>query len=88
MIGAAQRYRELVFDLVLRRELTGGSLAPAEEARLAGELDRCWNAMSDDEQEEFERFLREQGPPAAPESLSTEDTAVERGARVLPRKAA
>ena len=54
MIGAAQRYRELVFDLVLRRELAGGSLAPAEEARLTGELDRCWNAMDDDEQEEFE----------------------------------
>jgi hypothetical protein len=88
MIGAAQRYRELIFDLVLRRELAGGALAPAEEARLVSELDRCWNAMTDEEQEDMERELAEQAPPSAPETLAAEDRAVERGAHLPPRKAA
>ncbi len=88
MIGAAQRYRELLFDLVLQRELAGGSLAPAEEARLVADLDRCWNAMADEEQDEMERALAQQAPPSAPESLAAEDHAVERGAHLPPRKAA
>jgi hypothetical protein len=88
MIGAAQRYRELLFDLVLQRALAGGSLTPADEARLVAELDRCWNTMTDDEQDEMERSLAEQAAPSAPASLAEEDRAVERGSHLPPRKAA
>jgi hypothetical protein len=59
MIGAAQRYRELLFDLVVQRELAGGALAATEEARLIAKLDHCWNVMTDDEQGELERSLDE-----------------------------
>lgn len=88
MIGAAQRYRELVLDLMLRRALAAGELAPAHEARTAAELDHCWNAMTDEEQEAMEQWLATPAPPAAPDSLSSEDQTVARGAHMLPRKAA
>jgi hypothetical protein len=88
MIGAAQRYRELVLDLLLRRALSNGELPPVQEAQAAAELDHCWNAMSDEEQDAMEQWLATPAPPAAPESLSSEDQTVELGAHVGPRKAA
>lgn len=88
MIGASQRYRELFLDLVLQRALSGGELSPAQEARCAAELDHCWNAMTDLEQEAMEQWLAAAEPPSAPESLLSEDQTVERGAHIIPRKAA
>lgn len=88
MIGAAQRYRELFLDLMLQRALSTGELPPTQEARSAAELDHCWNAMTDEEQDAMEQWLATTAPPAAPESLFSEDQTVERGARILPRKAA
>jgi hypothetical protein len=88
MIGAAQRYRELVLDLMLRRALSDGELSPEQEARSAADLDHCWHAMTEDEQDAMEQWLAAPVPPAAPESLSSEDRVVERGAHILPRKAA
>jgi hypothetical protein len=88
MIGAAQRYRELFLDLMLQRALSDGELSPAQEARIAAELDHCWNAMTDEEQDAMEQWLATPAPPAAPDSLSSEDQTVERGAHIIPRKAA
>lgn len=87
MIGTAQRYRELVLDLMLRRALSNGALSPEQEARSTADLDHCWNAMTDEEQDAMEQWLAT-APPTAPESLFAEDQVVARGAHVLPRKAA
>lgn len=88
MIGAAQRYRELLEDLLLERELRDGNLPPTEEARFAGELDRCWNAMTEQEQEDAERRFVEHIIPVSTLELSEEDIHVTQGARIPPRKAA
>ena len=88
MIGTAQRYRELVLDLMLRRALSNGELSPEQEARSSADLDHCWHAMTDEEQDAVEQWLAAAAPPTAPESLFSEDRVVERGAHTLPRKAA
>jgi hypothetical protein len=89
MIGAAQRYRELLVELLLRRAQEGGELSPAEEAHFASALDLCWNAMTDAEQEEIEdEIAAYRSPPDAPQDLAIEDLRVDMGASIAPRKAA
>ena len=88
MIGAARRYRELMTTLLMDRELAGGTLREEEESRHVEALDRCWWAMSQEEQEEAERWLANDRSIEAPADLLVEDVAVERGKRSLPRKAA
>jgi hypothetical protein len=88
VIGAAQRYSELLVDLLLQRENAGGALPQQEEARFAADLDLCWHAMTEEEQRDIETALTTRTVPAAPASLDIEDCAVERGATVTPRRAA
>ena len=87
MIGASQRYLELMTQLLLRRELAPGPLPPEEEARFVAGLDRCWRAMSDDAQESVERHLANPLPDA-PAQLHEVDQKVSKGDHVAPRKAA
>ena len=70
MIGTAQRYRELVLDLMLRRALSNGELSPEQEARSTADLAHCWHAMTDDEQDVMEQGLA----ATAPSSSSPEPT--------------
>jgi len=73
VIGAAQRYRELSRDLMLRRELRGGDLSPAQEAQSAAELNHCWTALTDEEQNAMEQWLGTQASPnAAPQRSAVE----------------
>jgi hypothetical protein len=46
MIGARERYIELVTELLLQRALANDELPDEDEARYVDELDRCWWAMS------------------------------------------
>lgn len=54
------RYRELVAKWMAVRESAGVPLTQAEEVRWAGEVDRIWVALTEDEQDtlELERRLR------------------------------
>ena len=88
MIGAAQRYRELLVDLQFQRATAEDSLVQAEEAAFAAELDICWQSMSVAEQEAIERQLADGSLPDAPTALRTEDCAVTEGSWCAPRKAA
>jgi hypothetical protein len=54
-MGGNERYLELLGDLAVRRARVGGVLEPQEESELVEALDRCWRAMTDDEQDVAER---------------------------------
>ena len=86
MIGAKERYIELVTELLLQRALADDELPDEDEARYVDELDRCWWAMSRSEQDEVERVIADQPPLAAPIELGEADTEVRSGAKELPRK--
>ncbi len=87
MTDVAATYEQLRFQLMLARAENGGPLPQAEEARFAAELDAYWHEMTEEEQEEIERRVR-QPVVIASEALVEKDEAVQRGARVPPRKAA
>lgn len=59
MSDVAQRYRELLDDLILVRRLADGDLPQEIEARFVNALYRCWQQMSDEEQEREEKRLAE-----------------------------
>ena len=86
MIGASRRYSELLVQLLLFRETAGGVLPPEDEARLAAELDRCWQEMSEEEQQAAD-VVRGAFVPR-PRILSQEDLVVKNGDRKGPRRAA
>jgi hypothetical protein len=88
MIGAAQRYRYLLADLLLARAQAGDGLSQPDEADRAAELDLCWQAMSELERAALEQSLADGPLPDAPEILTTEDCVVTEGAVWAPRKAA
>ena len=88
MIGASRRYSELLVQLLLFRETAGGVLPPEDEARLAAELDRCWQEMSEEEQQAAERQFAVRFVPKAPDTLHQEDLVVKNGDRKGPRRAA
>jgi hypothetical protein len=54
VIGAKDRYIELVTELLFRRALADDKLPEEDEASCVDELDRCWWAMSRREQDEVE----------------------------------
>jgi hypothetical protein len=88
MIGAPQRYQELLNELLLQRELRGGgALSTEDEAAFAAEMDRCWAEMTDDEQDAAERSFAERNVVGAPEALNYHTLAVERGQRIPPKAA-
>lgn len=86
MIGARERYIELVTELLLQRALADDELPDEDEARYVDELDRCWWAMSRSEQDEVEHAIANPPPLAAPVELGESDTEVRRGAKEPPRK--
>ena len=86
MIGAADRYIELVIELLLKRALADDALPEDEEAAYVDELDRCWWAMSKAEQDAVERMIASQSSPEAPAELGESDTTVTRGSKDPPRK--
>jgi hypothetical protein len=88
MIGAAQRYQELLVDLMLQRRLAGGALDPSVESELVEALDRCWRAMSDTEQDEAEQLFEARSHVLAPDDLGLADQPVIAGAGTAPRRAA
>ena len=87
MIGAARRYAELMIELLLERELAGGALSEDEESRRVEELDRCWWAMTNEEQAEYERSLALSASPEAPAELELKDVVVTEGSTSVPRAA-
>ncbi|MBI4953984.1 MAG: hypothetical protein HY908_18310 [Myxococcales bacterium] len=88
MIGAANRYRELLTTLLLERELAGGTLAIEQESRWVEELDRCWWALTDEEQQQVEDLLARAAPPMARAVLDATDLVVREGDKTMPRQAA
>ena len=88
MIGAARRYREMLTALLMERELAGGSLPDESESNHVEELDRCWWAMTDSEQQDVERRLASEHLIDAPSDLGVEDVSVQKGEHALPRRAA
>lgn len=87
MTGAAQRYDEIRVELMLLRAMSG-PLSQDVEADFAADLQRCWEAMTDEEQEQLKKSLADEVVPVADESLDQEDKVVPEGGRSLPRKAA
>jgi hypothetical protein len=88
MMGAYERYSELLVDLVLTRALAGGNLPDLLESEYAENLDRCWWAMSEEERLRAEVELAPDLPPVAAAELDEVDVAVEQGQHTPPRKAA
>lgn len=88
MTLALQRYRELLYRLLLERELAGGILPEEDESEYVALLDQYWWAMSSEEQEQIERELADDSAPAAPPDLGQMDQEVALGQQVPPRKAA
>lgn len=88
MIGAKSRYMELRWDLLFERAWAGGSLAMQREAEYAEELDRCWNEMTLNEQEEVETAIATESAPDAPAELSFIDAPLDIGGSDQPRRAA
>ena len=88
MIGAARRYRELLTALLIERDLAGGSLPEEIESRHVEELDRCWWAMTNTEQDEAEKAITDEQPIEAPPDLNALDVRLQQGEHELPRKAA
>lgn len=86
MIDAATRYRALFTDLLIQRELAGGSLSDDIEAAFVAELDRYWWAMTPAQQEAFEATAS--NTLEAPQDLRSQDVRLEKGNRLMPRKAA
>jgi hypothetical protein len=85
---ALQRYRELLYRLLLERELAGGALLEEDESEYVALLDQHWWEMTPEEQAQIERELADDSVPAAPRELGQTDQQVELGQQVPPRKAA
>jgi hypothetical protein len=85
MIGAAHRYLELVMELLIERARAGGNLQEDEEVAYVDELERCWWAMTNAEQDEAERILS-QSSIEAPLELGEKDTTVTPGIKEPPRR--
>jgi len=52
--GPPAKYEELLHELVLMRR--SGQLSREQEIEMAGEMNRYWNEMTDEEQAEMERI--------------------------------
>jgi hypothetical protein len=85
MIGAAQKYRELVLELLFEREAAPDGLSQETEAQYAGALDRCWRAMSEEEQDAVEGEFASKVPPTVSQEPRWRDREVNKGATELPR---
>lgn len=88
MIGAKSRYMELRWDLLLERAAVGGNLTMECEAEYAAELDRCWNEMTLEEQDEVEAIITAEATPDAPAELRFVDAPLDIGMSEQPRRAA
>ena len=86
MNGAAQRYRELMLEWDLARAEAGGTLPQKEDLRYAAAIDRCWVAMTEDEQDAYDEERARTQELEAPSSLEVNDTLVTRGAKDGPRQ--
>jgi hypothetical protein len=88
MKEAARRYKELMSDLLLQRELKGGQLPAIDEAQFVADLDECWHSMTDAEQAEVEEMFAPRRQPKVTRELSAVERPVAKGARNTPRRAA
>lgn len=88
MIGAAKTYYRLTMQLLIEREVMGGALSDEDEARFIEELDRCWFAMTPEEQEEAENAPLDVTPLGAPTDLQARDAVAVAGSADPPRRAA
>ncbi|MBL8635419.1 MAG: hypothetical protein JNM40_19485 [Myxococcales bacterium] len=88
MMGAEQRYRELLVELAFQRVAANDQLSQEVEAEFAAELDICWQLMTDEEQARMEQQFADGTLPDAPIALRTEDCLVTEGSWSAPRKAA
>jgi hypothetical protein len=87
MIGAAQRYIQLATELLLLRELSGGPLSDELESAYIDQFDRCWQAMTREEQDDAE-WLIAQTAINAPNDLGEADVVVTLGKKERPRSKA
>lgn len=85
MIGAMQSYRELMTSLFFARLEAGGTLSQEDEARFAGALDRCWNAMSEEEQDAIEKEIATGTTPTVNQEPDEDDREVGAGSTLIPR---
>lgn len=85
MIGAMRSYRELMTSLFFARFEAGGTLTQEDEARFAGALDRCWNAMAEQEQDAIEEEIATGASPTVSQEPDEDDREVAAGSTVIPR---
>ena len=71
MIDIARRFKEIMTDLLFRREVD--SVTQEEESDAAAELERHWNEMTESEQSETEQMFMIQRIPGAPACLDLVD---------------
>jgi hypothetical protein len=67
MNQAAERYFQLMLDLLAARNLAGGDLTDDEEARRAEELDEQWSQMTQADREQAEAVFSGPSLVGAPE---------------------
>lgn len=87
MIGIAARYRSLLAELLIERQLAGGKLPEEKESSYIEELDRCWWEMTDEEHDAVEADFAVMAAIDAPASLNVQDRVVTKDAHELPREA-
>ena len=84
MIGVLQKYRELETSLWLARAEAKYNLSQQDELKFVKALDRCWDAMTDEEQATIEAE-RNAPPPGVLEEPNMVDREVVLGSKVMPR---
>jgi hypothetical protein len=82
------RYRKLITELLIAREVEGGTLPEELESFYVERLDELWWSLSETEQKEYEAELAGAVAPAGPEDLDLVDCDVKEGDKTAPRKAA
>ena len=71
MIGVSRRFKELLTDLLFRREVA--SVTQEDESDTAAELERLWKEMTETEQVDVKRMFTIQRIPGAPICLDLVD---------------
>lgn len=89
MTGIVQRYNELIWELRLNRATSaqiGEQLPQGIEADFAAKLQRCWEAMTDDEQKCVDTTLIDVRNMLAQKNLNIIDENIPLGSMTLPRQ--
>lgn len=82
------RYRKLMSELLIVREIEGGDLPVEIESAYVERLDDIWWQLSKEQQDAYEAELANEVPSGAQAALNLVDCKVSKGEQTHPRKAA